>query len=303
MPAAASSANAPTWRLWLLASRPKTLLAGAVPVLTGAWLAARLDHSFSALLLALTLGSCLALQVATNLFNDAIDADKGADTARRLGPQRLTASGLVSPARMLRAAFLVLAAATLLALPLWWWRGWPIMAIGLPSLWFCYGYTGGPWPLAYRGLGELFVIGFFGVVAVAGSQFVLSGQWSGAGLLAGLQLGLLSAVLIAINNLRDIDEDRASGKRTLAARFGLGFGRGLIASLLLLPFALGLGWGLAGHTWAAWLPLLALPLSAVLLLGVLRHPPGPLYNRLLGLSALHLLLFASLWAIGLTQTT
>lgn len=306
---AAQTAHAPPspppggWRLWCLASRPKTLVAGAVPVLTGAWLAWRLDDSFSLVLLALTLGSCLALQVATNFFNDAIDFGKGADTARRLGPARLTAAGAVSPRTMLTAGALMLAVAVLLALPLLWWRGWPIIAIGLPSLWFAYGYTGGPWPLAYRGLGELFVIGFFGLVAVAGSQFVMSGQWSVAGVVSGLQLGCLSAVLIAINNQRDIDEDRASGKLTLAARFGPRFGRVMIGGLLLAPALLGLWWAAAGHPAAALLPLLMLPLGLGLLRGVTRHPPGPVYNRFLGLSALHLLGFALLWAIGLAWTT
>jgi len=291
------------WRLWWLASRPKTLVAGAVPVLTGTWLAWRLDGVLSPLLLALTIGSCLALQVATNFFNDAIDFGKGADTGRRLGPARLTAGGAVSARTMLAAGVLMLAVAALLALPLLWWRGWPILAIGLPSLWFCYGYTGGPWPLAYRGLGELFVIGFFGLVAVAGSQFVMSGQWSPAGVVSGLQLGCLSAVLIAINNLRDIDEDRASGKLTLAARHGIGFGRAMIGGLLLTPAVLGIWWAAAGHPFAALLPLLILPLGLGLLRGVTRHPPGTIYNRFLGLSALHLLGFALLWAIGLAWTT
>lgn len=302
-PAAGPAPPAPGWQLWWQASRPRTLVAGAVPVLTGTWLAWRLDHVFSPLLLALTLGSCLAIQMATNFFNDAIDAGKGADTERRLGPARLTAGGLVSSRAMLTAGVLMLAVATLLALPLLWWRGWPIVAIGLPSLWFSYGYTGGPWPLAYRGLGELFVILFFGLVAVAGSQFVMSGHWSVEGPVAGLQLGFLSAVLIAINNLRDIDEDRASGKRTLAARHGPAFGRALIGALLLAPALTGLWWITAGHPAAALLPLLILPLSLGLWRGVLRHPPGTIYNRFLGLSALHLLGFALLWGIGLTWTT
>lgn len=293
----------PQLRHWLSASRPKTLLAGAVPVMVGAWLALRLDKVLPLPLLVLTLGSCLALQVATNFFNDAIDADKGADTAGRLGPTRLTASGLIPPVLMQRAAVLLLAIAVLLALPLWWQRGWPVVAIGLPSLWFCYGYTGGPWPLAYRGLGELFVVLFFGLVAVAGSQFVLAGQWSAAALLAGTQIGLLSAVLIAINNLRDVDEDRASGKRTLVARFGPRFGRTLIFALVLSPFAIGAGWPALGHPLAGALPLLVMPLSLRILLGIARHPPSAYHNRLLGLSALNLLLFGALWAIGLAVTT
>ena len=171
-------------------------------------------------------------------------------------------------------------------------RGWPIVAIGLPSLFLAYGYTGGPFPLAYRGLGEGFVIGFFGLVAVAGTVFIQTGGWPGAALLLGLQVGLLSAVLISINNLRDREEDATTGKRTLAVRFGPQVAAALIFLEIQLAVVAGLGWVALGHA-----PLLAASAPVVLLgwwilRGVRTLPPGPAFNRLLALGGVQLLLFA-----------
>jgi 1,4-dihydroxy-2-naphthoate octaprenyltransferase len=259
----------------------------------------KLGGEWSWLLFACTLGSCLALQVATNWFNDALDFLKGADTQARLGPRRITAAGVVSPKRVLAAAAAMLGVAAVLSLPLLQARGWPILAIGIPSLYFCYGYTGGPLPLAYRGLGELFVVLFFGFVAVAGSAFVQSGQWSFDALVAGFQIGGLSTVLIAVNNLRDLDEDRSTGKRTLAARFGPRFARIEITLLILLPHLAGLHWLAAGQPRALLLPLLTLPAGLFLLQRLWTTPPGPAYNRLLALGGAQLLAFALLFCLGL----
>lgn len=227
---------------WIDAARPKTLGAAVAPVLVGTALGAKLGHEWHPWLAVCTLLSCMALQVATNFFNDAIDFVKGSDTAERLGPRRITASGVVTPKQVLTAACLILALATALSVPLIMARGWPIIAIGIPSLYFCYGYTGGPAPLAYRGLGELFVILFFGLIAVTGSAFVQSGQWHVEALVAGVQVGCLSTVLIAINNLRDLPEDAKTGKRTLAVRFGATFARVEITALLAVAFGLTLYW-------------------------------------------------------------
>jgi len=227
---------------FLLAARPKTLPAAVCPVVAGSALAWRLEHAFSWMLAVATLLSTVAIQVATNYFNDAVDAAKGADTSARLGPVRATAAGLVSRNTMLLAGVIAALAAALFSVPLVMERGWPIVVIGVVSLFFSYGYTGGPWPLAYRGLGELFVMLFFGLVAVTGTVFVQTGQWRAEGLLLGVQIGSLSTALIAINNLRDIEEDRQSGKRTLAVRWGKTAARWMIAVWCLLPAALGLLW-------------------------------------------------------------
>lgn len=289
-----------TFRDWVGAARPKTLPAAVAPVLTGTVLAWKLEGVFNAALLGWTLLSCLCLQVATNFFNDALDHLRGADTARRLGPRRITAAGAASAPTTMRAALLMLTLAALAAAPLLRARGWPILAIGLPSLYFCYGYTGGPAPLAYRGLGELFVILFFGLVAVTGTVFVQTGAWYADALTAGLQMGCLSTVLIAINNLRDIEEDRLTGKRTLAVRFGKNFARWEILLLLASPHLLGLHWWSQGDHRAFTYPLLLLPVGGWIALGVFRTPPGRVYNRFLALSGLHLMLFALLLCLGLS---
>jgi 1,4-dihydroxy-2-naphthoate octaprenyltransferase len=246
----------------------------------------------------------MCLQIATNFFNDAVDHLKGSDTHERLGPVRITASGMMPAKTVLWVAKGVLLIAVLLAVPLYLYRGWPIVAIGIPSLWFCYGYTGGPMPLAYRGLGELFVVLFFGLVAVTGSAFVQSGQWHFEAVIAGLQVGLLSTVLIAVNNLRDIEEDAKSGKRTLAVRYGKRFARWEIAALCLGSYLLNAFWydgyEFAGRWYWAWvLPSLAMPIGIVIVAWVCRNNPSPFFNKILALAGVHLLAFAILFCIGL----
>jgi 1,4-dihydroxy-2-naphthoate octaprenyltransferase len=283
----------------LLAARPKTLPAAVCPVVAGSALAWRLEHQFSWLLAAATLLSTLAIQVATNYFNDAVDAAKGADTSSRLGPVRATAAGLVSRKTMLLAGALAALVAALFSVPLIMERGWPIVVIGVVSLFFSYGYTGGPWPLAYRGMGEVFVLLFFGLVAVTGTVFVQTGQWRAEGLLLGVQIGSLSTALIAINNLRDIEEDRQSGKRTLAVRFGVNAARWMIAGWCWLPY-------LVAHFWwqfqtggaASTIPLIAAYLAWEISSGILRTPPSPAYNGFLALSAFHLLAWTALFLLG-----
>ena len=230
-------------RKWILASRPKTLVAGIVPVGAGGALAAVFGVGCNLQLLGFALASCLCLQIATNLFNDAIDFEKGADTEKRVGPVRVTQSGMLHPRTVLSvgAGFLLLA--VLLAIPLFAARGVAIVVIGIPSLYLCFGYTGGPFPLAYLGLGELFVVLFFGLVAVTGSVLVACGEWLLPGsLVLGFQVGLLSSSLIAINNLRDREGDAEAGKRTLAVRFGERFAVGEIGCFLVLPYFLNLYW-------------------------------------------------------------
>jgi 1,4-dihydroxy-2-naphthoate octaprenyltransferase len=151
---------------WLLASRPKTLPAALVPVWCGCVLAWKLQGSWNPWLAFCTLAAALCIQISTNFFNDAIDARKGADTEKRLGPQRVTASGLIPRRMVLIAATIFLGLAGTFGMILFCAVGWPVIWIGIPSLYFAYGYTGGPLPLAYKGLGELFVVIFFGLVAV-----------------------------------------------------------------------------------------------------------------------------------------
>lgn len=245
-----------------------------------------------------TLLGAVSIQIATNFFNDAIDSKKGADTAKRLGPKRVTASGLMSPRAVLGWAAGFLALAALCGAVLVQARGWPILAIGVPSLFLAYGYTGGPFPLAYRGLGELFVILFFGLVAVAGTVFVQTGTWPPEALLLGGQIGLLSAILISINNLRDREEDASTGKRTLAVRLGPKVAVGLIWLEIKVAAFAGLGWiafDLAPLAIASG-PVFLLGLR--ILWGVLTLPPGPAFNRLLAMAGVQLVFFAAAFHVA-----
>ena len=280
-------------RALLLATRPKTLPAAAVPVWAGCALAWRLAGTFDGLLAACTLVAALCLQVATNLFNDAIDAGKGADTTRRLGPRRVTASGLLPRRTVLAWAGALLAAAAACGAVLCRARGWPIAAIGVPSLYLTYGYTGGPLPLAYRGLGEPFVVLFFGLVAVAGTVFVQTGGWPPAALLLGAQCGLLAAVLISINNLRDRAEDATTGKHTLAVRLGPRGARLLVALEVALAALLGLGWPALGQPALALATLPVCLLGAVIGRAVLTGGGGRGLNRWLALAGVQMILFAA----------
>jgi 1,4-dihydroxy-2-naphthoate octaprenyltransferase len=284
----------------LLAARPKTLPAAIVPVWAGCVLAWKISGHFDLTLAMLTLAGSLSIQIATNFFNDAIDAKKGADTERRLGPRRVTASGMLKPRTVMSIAVGFLILAVLCGHQLYQVRGWPILAIGIPSLFLAYGYTGGPLPLAYRGLGELFVILFFGFVAVAGTVFIQTGGWPRESWLLGLQIGLLSAVLISINNFRDREEDATTGKRTLAVRFGPKFAAAMIWLEIKVAAFVGLAWIAFGKPMLMFASLPVLLLGARIIWGVLTLPPGPAFNRLLALAGLQLILFAALFHFAAT---
>src|SRR5882724_10093076 len=205
---------------WLLAARPKTLAAAVTPVLVGTALArdGAMAIHWSSFAFAL-LGSVL-IQIGTNYVNDALDFKKGADTDTRLGPLRVTQAGLLSADAVLRGAYVCFVLAALCGIPLIVRGGWPIAVIGVASIIAAYAYTGGPYPLAYHGLGEIFVMVLFGFVAVCGSFYLQRLALDQTAWIGGLAVGALAVVILAINNLRDIDNDRASNKRTLAARFG-----------------------------------------------------------------------------------
>lgn len=282
----------------LLAARPKTLPAAIVPVWVGCVLSWKLTGGINWLLAICTLGGAVAIQIATNFFNDAIDHAKGADTEKRLGPKRVTASGLMTRKAVFGWATGFLVVAAVFGAVLIQARGWPILAIGIPSLFLAYGYTGGPFPLAYRGMGELFVILFFGFIAVTGTVFVQTGVWPYEALLLGGQIGLLSAVLISINNLRDREEDASTGKHTLAVRCGPKFAVMFIWLEVKLAAFAGLGWVAFGY------PYLAIASAPVLLMGlrivwgVISTPPGPAYNRYLAMGGIQLIMFAAAYHLA-----
>ncbi len=210
------------FKTWLDATRPKTLPAAAAPVIMGSAMAFHdtLFHLPSAL--AALLGA-LFIQIGTNFANDYFDFKKGADTIDRLGPVRATSAGLIKPHTMKRAFIATFVLAFIIGLYLIYRGGWPILAIGLSSILFGVLYTGGPYPLGYNGLADIFVLIFFGPVAVGGTYFVQTMDINHVVLLAGLAPGLISTAILTANNLRDINTDAKAGKRTLAVRFGEGF--------------------------------------------------------------------------------
>ena len=279
----------------LSGARPKTLAAGVVPVWAGGVLAWKLSGAFDAWLWVCTLLGALCIQIATNFYNDAVDGKKGADGEGRTGPRRLTGTGEMSFAQVMGIGTAFLVGAAFFGAFLVMERGWLMLVIGLPSLFFAYGYTGGPFPLAYRGLGELFVIVFFGFVAVMGTVFIQTGTWPREAVLLGGQIGLLSAVLISVNNFRDREGDALVGKRTLAVRLG----RKVAAAVIWLEIKIA---AFLGVVWLAMdYPLFGLASMPVLVIGmriiwgVLTLPPDQRMNRLLALGALELVLFAGVF--------
>ncbi|MEN8783361.1 MAG: 1,4-dihydroxy-2-naphthoate octaprenyltransferase [Akkermansiaceae bacterium] len=286
------------WKAWLIAARPKTLPAAIVPVWSGSLMVVALGVDVSYRLVVVTLMGAIFIQIATNFFNDVIDAKKGADTSERIGPTRATSSGLLSPKAMYAGAAFMLLQALVCGFLLFNARGWPIIAIGIPSLYLSYGYTGGPIPLAYRGLGEVFVILFFGFIAVMGAIFVQTGLWPWQGWILGLQIGCLSAVLIAVNNYRDLEEDEVVDKRTLVVRWGRKPVAFLIYFMTILPSLL----VLVFHNSQCWfVASFALGVIFLLLEWRLLKPDG-VASSLLGLSALHLVLFVSAQHLCLALT-
>lgn len=284
---------------WWLAARPKTLTAGVVPIVAATALVHAQDFKIHWWLVGLCLFSTLCIQIATNFINDAIDFAKGADGAERIGPVRATQSGLISGKNLMQVSWVLLLLAFLSGAPLVYFGGWPIVIVGLVSLFMAYSYTGGPLPLAYLGLGDLFVILFFGLIAIGGVYYLQTGEYTTAACILGLQIGLLATVLIAINNFRDIEQDIKANKRTLAVRFGARFARFEIAMLILVSYALQTYWFYQGKIFAALLPLLFLPLGLKIIYQVAKNAPSPIFNKYLGQSALLHVGFGVILSVGL----
>ncbi|HRO66248.1 MAG TPA: 1,4-dihydroxy-2-naphthoate octaprenyltransferase [Pseudobdellovibrionaceae bacterium] len=283
----------------LLAFRPKTLTAALVPCVAATALAFALGPIVDGWAFFYALMAAFFIQIGTNLVNDSVDFVKGADTSARIGPRRITAAGVMKSHHVMWLATICFLTAVVFGVPLVLKGGWVIVAIGIASVLMGYSYTAGPFPLAYLGLGDLFVILFFGIIAVMGMFFIHTGRFPFEAFWLGLQIGFHATVLIAINNLRDRVGDAKVGKKTLAVRFGETFSRWEITLLLLAPFAMNLYWWPLGFAWAVWLPLVALPLALILVKKVHRTPPGPVYNRFLGMAAGVHLLFGLLLSLGL----
>ena len=286
-------------RLWLLAARPATLPAAVAPVLVGTAVAIHASH-FRALPFLAALACAMLIQIGTNFANDLFDFRKGADTHARLGPTRVTQSGLISPAGVTRAIVLTMGLAALIGLYLVIVGGLPILLVGLASIAAGILYTGGPWPLAYHGLGDVFCFVFFGVVAVTGTYYVQALAVSGAAVAASIPVGLLVTAILVVNNVRDIETDRAAGKITLAVRIGRQATRAqyilFVAAAYVIPLLL---WLAHITSWLFWLPWLTAPIAYGLIRTVATREDGPTLNRALrGTGRLHLL-FNLLFALSL----
>ena len=241
--------------------RPRTLPAAVAPVVVGSALAWR-DGKFDLAAAALCLVFALLVQIGTNFANDYYDFVRGADNAMRVGPRRAVAAGLVAPAAMRRAMWTVFAAAFASGLGLIAWGGPWLLVVGIASIVCGIAYTGGPWPLGYHGLGDVFVFVFFGLVAVGATYFVQAGRVTIDVLLAAVAIGLLTANILVVNNYRDVETDAAAGKRTLVVRFGRRFARLQFMFSLQVALAVPLVLFWRGH-WAWWclLPLALEPLA------------------------------------------
>lgn len=284
-------------RAWVLAARPATLTAALAPVAVGSACALaegvfRLGPGLAAI------AGAVLLQVGANFANDVYDFEKGADTAERLGPTRTVQAGLITPGAIRRGIAVVFGLSLLVGVYLTLAAGPVIVLIGLSSIAAAILYTGGPYPLGYYGLGDLFVFLFFGWVAVCGTTFVHTLALSPLSLVAALPMGALSTAILVVNNLRDRETDTRAGKRTLAVRLGRGGALAEYALLLGLSYLVPLGLFAAGFGAAVLLPWWTLPLAVALYRRV-AGGDGRALNPLLGATARLLLLFALSFAAGL----
>ena len=286
------------WKVWWLALRPKTLWAAAAPVIMGSAMAQHDGMGHWPAALAALLGALL-IQIGTNFANDYYDYVQGADTGERLGPTRATQAGWVTPETMKRAFILVFALAFLVGLYLIWRGGWPVLAIGLSSILFGILYTGGPYPLGYNGLADVFVLIFFGPVAVGGTYYVQALEINSTVIMAGLAPGLISTALLTVNNLRDITTDREAGKRTLAVRFGVGFARVeyLVSILIACLIPVVLVWKNQENHYSV-ITLLVLLMAFPSIKTVFRTSGSPLLNQVLADTGKMLFVYSVVFSIG-----
>jgi 1,4-dihydroxy-2-naphthoate octaprenyltransferase len=286
------------YKSWMLAIRPKTLAAAVAPVIVGTALAYKDDGFRLGPALACFLAALL-LQIGSNLANDVFDFEKGADHGERLGPIRVTQAGLLTPGDVKRGMFTVFILSTLIGIYLISVGGWPILVIGVAAIISAVAYTGGPFPLGYHGLGDLFVFIFFGLVAVVGTYYVQVLSITPQVCWMAVAMGLLTVAILVVNNLRDIESDRAVNKRTLAVRFGVRFSHiEYIFCLLgayIIPVLL---WGMEKLPLLSLLIFLTIPTALRLVRSVLTDHGRELNKTLAGTSRLELF-YALCFSVGI----
>ncbi|MEL7834827.1 1,4-dihydroxy-2-naphthoate polyprenyltransferase [Fodinibius sp. Rm-B-1B1-1] len=285
--------------IWIKAARPQTLAAAFVPVCVGASLAFH-DQQLLWIPSIIALLCAFLIQIGTNFANDYFDFKKGADTDDRIGFERATSKGLISEQGMRNATIVTMAIAFLFGLYLVWHAGWVIFGIGIASLLFGILYTGGPFPLAYNGLGDLFVFIFFGIIAVMGTYYVNALEWSNSSFWASLAVGALSTNILVINNLRDVDQDVRAGKNTLGVLFGENFLRIEYLAMLCLAFAIPPHFYFKLHYGAIiFLPFLIIPFGILLLKKVWFEDDKETFNNLLKQTAQFMTAYGILFSIGI----
>ncbi len=283
---------------WIQAARPRTLPAAAAPVLVAAALAWR-DDVFQPLAALACLLISLLMQIGANFANDLFDHERGADTPDRLGPPRVTATGLVSPAQMRIGLVVIFGLAALLGLYLIHLRGWPVLALGIAVIAAALAYTGGPFPYGYNALGDLFVFLAFGVAAVCGTYYVQAGTVAPTAWWASVPMGLLIVNILVVNNTRDIPTDGKTNKRTLAVVLGREAMLTEYLACLLGAYLIPLGLWVFGLTsWGVLLAWLSLPQAAALYREFSRAEGRALNQTLAGTAQLALV-YAVLFSLGL----
>lgn len=285
-------------KAWAATARMRTLPIPTIQVLTGTGLAYSLTGIINWPIFICTWFIGILITMGVNLINDVIDFDKGADQPKRVGFFKAITAGIISRKHVLIAGIACLTLTALFGIPLAMHVGWPFYLIILTSILMAYCYTGGPFPLSYLGLSELFILIFYGGVCVGASYYVQTGALSLPVILCALQMGLLAILPNALNNFRDMYDDAETNKLTLAVRFGRTFAKWEIACLTFLPFILGILWLPMGFVDAAWIPLLLLPMAFLFVRSVWITAPGPLFNRLFGLGVLMHFLFGLFLVVG-----
>jgi 1,4-dihydroxy-2-naphthoate polyprenyltransferase len=287
-----------TLHIWFMAARPRTLPASIAPILVGSAVAWH-EGGFHLLTASLALITALLLQIAANYANDAIDFKRGTDTAERVGPTRITSAGYVTYDQVMRATVITLGLAVLTGLYLVYRGGWPFLVLGLAAVICAVAYTGGPFPISYLGLGEVFVFLFFGLIAVTGTAYLQTGDVTALALAASIPSGAMNVGILIVNNYRDLEGDRIANKRTVAVRIGPEKTRieyqAMLLATLVVPFAF---WAVDWLDAWALLTVLSWPLFRQLRqqIHTLR---GPALNRTLGMTGRTSLVFSVLFSIAL----
>ncbi len=296
-----SAIRPPLWKLWLLTARPKVWTQSVTPVVGATLLAYCSGQEIQWTLAFIALISALLIQIGSHFINDALDYQKGADTKTRLGPIRPLQMGLLSFRHVYVGGLICLLMALIVGIPLMIAGGIPLIVALVLSASMAYFYTGGPFPLAYTGLSDLFVFLFYGLCCTISVYYALVQRVDPAVVLLGSQLGLLSMIMLIVVNLRDVHDDTKAKKRTLAVRFGPLFSRTQLTVAVLAPFALNILWWSFGYHLSALLPFVAFPFAVKLLINFWTHEPGPIYNKFMVVAGLLNLSFALLLTAGMFQ--